>query len=68
MFAAVGDRLVVRNLHVGEVVRDGEIIEVPHADGSPPYGVRWSDTGHVSLVFPGPDAYVQNFEHAAPRK
>jgi hypothetical protein len=65
MFAAVGDRLVVRNLHVGEVVRDGEIIEVPHADGSPPYVVRWSDDGHVSMVFPGPDAYVQHFEHAA---
>ncbi len=64
MFAAVGDRLVVRNLHVGEVVRDGEILEVPHPDGSPPYVVRWSDNDHVSMVFPGPDAYVQHFEHA----
>ena len=64
MFAEVGDRLVVRNLHVGEVVKDGEIIEVPHADGTPPYVVRWSDDGHTSLVFPGPDAYVQHFEHA----
>ncbi len=62
MFAAIGDRLVIRNLHVGEVVRDGEIIELRHADGSPPYVVRWSDTGHESLVFPGADAYVQHFE------
>jgi hypothetical protein len=65
MFAEVGDRLVVRNLHVGEVVRDGEIIEVSHADGAPPYVVRWSDDGHTSLVFPGPDAYVQHFPHPA---
>lgn len=30
MFAAVEDRLVVRNLHVGEVIMDGEILEVRH--------------------------------------
>jgi hypothetical protein len=65
MFAAVGDRLVVHNLHVGEVARDGEIIEVMHADGTPPYSVRWSDDGHVSLVFPGPDAYIEHTQPAA---
>ncbi|GAA1160544.1 DUF1918 domain-containing protein [Nocardioides aquiterrae] len=61
MHAAVGDRLVVRSAHVGESVRDGEIVEVRHEDGSPPYVVRWSDTGHESLVYPGPDAEVQHF-------
>lgn len=60
MFAKVGDRLVIKNLHVGEAVRDGEILEVRHEDGSPPYTVRWEDTGHVSLVFPGPDAVIQH--------
>jgi len=60
MFAKVGDRLVVPSLHVGGPVRDAEIIEVRHADGTPPYIVRWSDTGHEALVFPGPDAYVEN--------
>ena len=63
MFAAVGDRLVVMGVHEGIPARDGEIIEVRHADGSPPYVVRWSDNGHESLVFPGPDAYVQHFDH-----
>lgn len=62
MFAAVGDRLVVKGTHVDDAERDGEILEVKHADGSPPYVVRWSDTGHESLVFPGPDAQVQHFE------
>jgi hypothetical protein len=66
MTAAVGDRLVVRSLHVDGPVRDGEIIEVRHADGSPPYVVRWSDTGHESLYFPGPDAYVDHLTSAEP--
>ncbi|HEY6931909.1 MAG TPA: DUF1918 domain-containing protein [Marmoricola sp.] len=63
MKASPGDRLVVRSTHVGEVVRDGEILEVHGADGAPPYVVRWSDSGRESLVFPGPDAYVQHFSH-----
>lgn len=60
MFAAVGDRLVVRSQHLDGPVRDGEIIEVRGADGAPPFVVRWSDTGHETLVFPGPDAYVEH--------
>ena len=59
--ASVGDRLVVRCLH--GPVRDGEILEVRHSDGTPPYWVRWSDTGHEALVYPGADASVQHFSH-----
>nr|SBO96077.1 hypothetical protein BN4615_P5593 [Nonomuraea gerenzanensis] len=33
-------------------------MRVEHADGSPPYLVRWLDTGRESLVFPGRDARV----------
>ena len=62
MFAKAGDRLVIHGHHVGEPDRDAEILEVRHADGSPPYVVRWSDSGHEALVFPGPDAYVEHFE------
>jgi hypothetical protein len=62
VFASPGDRLAVRSMHVDGPVRDGEILEVRHDDGSPPYLVRWSDTGHVALVFPGPDAFVEHFE------
>ena len=39
-----------------------EILEVHGAAGAPPYLVRWSDTDHESLVFPGPDATVQHFD------
>ncbi len=63
MFATAGDRLVVQGNHVGAPVRDGEIVDVEHDYGSPPYLVRWSDTGHEALVFPGPDAHVQHFDH-----
>ena len=61
LHAAPGDQLVVRSLH--GPVRDAEIIEVRHADGTPPYLVRWSDDGHEALVFPGADAFVQRFPH-----
>ncbi|GAA2121537.1 DUF1918 domain-containing protein [Nocardioides bigeumensis] len=63
MHATTGDRLVVHSMHVDGPVRDGEILEVKGADGHPPYRVRWSDTGHEALVYPGPDAVVQHFEH-----
>ncbi|WP_055506100.1 DUF1918 domain-containing protein [Nonomuraea pusilla] len=57
MNATVGDRLVVHGKTVGEVDRQGVIIEVHGADGGPPYMVRFED-GHTGLVFPGPDAVV----------
>jgi hypothetical protein len=58
MHAFIGDRIVVRSTILGGPGRDGEIIEVERANGRPPYRVRWSDTGRVSLFFPGCDAYV----------
>jgi hypothetical protein len=61
LHASAGDRLVVRSLH--GPVRDGKILDVRHADGTPPYLVRWEDTGHQALVYPGPDAAVQHFVH-----
>ena len=63
MHAAVGDRLVVHSAHVGAKEREGVVVEVRHDDGSPPYLVRWSDTDHESLVYPGPDAEVRHQEH-----
>ena len=59
MKASVGDRLIVHGTHVDDVDRDGEIVEVRGADGAPPYVVRWTHSGHETLVFPGPDATVR---------
>lgn len=59
MKASVGDRLVLASSVVDGAVRDGTVIAVRHHDGSPPYMVRWHDTGEESLVYPGPDAHVE---------
>ena len=63
MQAKVGDRIVIRGHHVGEPDRDCEILEVRGPDGQPPYVVRWGDSGHEGLYFPGPDAMVRHYEH-----
>ncbi len=62
VLASVGDRIVIRGHRVGEPDRDCEILEVRGSDGGPPYFVRWGDSGHESLFFPGPDASVEHFE------
>lgn len=66
MKAQVGDRIVIKGHHVGEHDRDGEVLEVRGDHGAPPYVVRWSDSEHTVLVFPGPDAVIEHFgEHDA---
>jgi len=49
MRAHVGDRLIAD----GDRARTGLIIGVPHADGSPPYIVKWLADGHIAMVSPG---------------
>ena len=65
MIAKVGERIVIRGHHIGEPDRDCEVLEVRGADGGPPFFVRWGDSGHTSLFFPGSDASVQAYEHTA---
>ena len=65
MQARVGDRIVIRGHHVGEAIRDGEILEVRGPDGGPPYIVRWEDSGHETLFFPGSDALIEHLAHHA---
>jgi hypothetical protein len=59
MKAQVGDKLVMEGKHVGQGRRIGEIMEISHADGTPPYRVRWED-GHEGLVFPGSDCHLES--------
>ena len=51
MKAWIGDQLVTQDT---DQRRTCEVIGLHHADGSPPYVVRWSSDGHISLLFPGP--------------
>ncbi|MCA5892466.1 DUF1876 family protein [Isoptericola sp. NEAU-Y5] len=60
MRATVGDRIVVASGVVGGAVRDGVVVACEREDGSPPYRVRWSDTGEETLVFPGADTLVRH--------
>ena len=46
MRARVGDRLVVGEDRIGEVVG------VPSSDGSPPYIIKWLKDGHIAMVLP----------------
>ncbi len=60
MIAQVGDRLILKGIHVGDRQRVGIITGLRHADGTPPYQVRWLDDEHEALVFPGPEAHVEH--------
>jgi Domain of unknown function (DUF1876)/Domain of unknown function (DUF1918) len=66
MKASVGDHIIVASPAVDGPVRDGEIVELHNADGSPPYVVRWSDSGHTGLFFPGADAHVSRTHDVEP--
>lgn len=54
----MGDWLVIKGRTVEQADHRGLITEVHSADGSPPYVVKWLDSGHVATVIPGPDAII----------
>jgi hypothetical protein len=58
MKGEVGDRIAILSRHLDESVRECQIVGVHGAGGGPPYVVRWLDTGHLGIFFPGPDARV----------
>lgn len=62
MQARPGDRIVIKGHKIGEHDRDCKVIEVHGKDGAPPYLVRWGDSGHETLFFPGPDASVEKLQ------
>jgi hypothetical protein len=59
MKAHTGDRLIMEGAHVGNPRRTGVVLEVRGDNGAPPYLVRWLDSGHETLCYPGPDAHIQ---------
>jgi hypothetical protein len=61
MYAFRGDEIVVVDRRSG--TRRARVLEGDHADGHPPYWVRWDDTGEEGLWSPTPGAEV---EHAGP--
>jgi hypothetical protein len=65
MHATVGDRIVVQGHYTGQPVRMCQVTEVRGSDGGPPYLVRWDDSDHETLYFPGNDAKVEQTGRAA---
>ena len=66
MHAEPGDQIRVKGHHVGDHERCGEVLEVRGTDGGPPLLVRWDDTGHEVLYFPGTDAVIEHPTHTVP--
>ena len=65
MQAQIGDQVLVESERADRHRRSGKIVALHHPDGTPPYDVRWDDDGHVSVVFPGPDAHIRHTGPAA---
>jgi hypothetical protein len=59
MRAVAGDELLVKGRHVGDVEREGVIVEVHGANGAPPYLVRWKDRSE-SVLFPSSGTVVEH--------
>lgn len=68
MKASVGDRIIVKGHRIGEPDRDCEVVEVRGVDDEPPFLVRWEDSDHEALFFPGPDATVHHYGGAVDSK
>ena len=58
MRAHTGDWLVMKGRTDSSAVRRAMVLEAHGPNGSAPFLVRWIDSGHEALVFPGPDAVV----------
>lgn len=59
MRAAVGDRIVVKDRHVGAQGQSGVVLAVRGRGGDAPNLVGWED-GQEGLFSPGPDAAVEH--------
>ncbi len=63
MQAHIGDELIIRGHRIGQPDRRGQVLESRGPDDSQPFLVRWDDSGHTTLFFPGTDCFVQHLEH-----
>ena len=64
MQAHAGDGLVIKGHHVGEPDRKGEVLEARGPGDTQPFMVRWDETGHVTLFYPGSDCVVEHLAHS----
>jgi Domain of unknown function (DUF1918) len=67
MRAHTGDLLIVKGRTDSSAARRAMVLEAHGPDGSAPFLVRWIESGHEALVFPGPDAVVVSEAEQADR-
>lgn len=58
MHANVGDEIVVDSVDLGGKTRRGQVLEVRGESGDEHYLVRWDDTGHETIFYPGSTSHV----------
>jgi hypothetical protein len=68
MNACVGDQIRIRGHRLGDPDRCGQIVETRGSGGTPPFVVRWDDSDHDVLFFPGSDAVVDAPDHSHDRE
>jgi hypothetical protein len=59
MRASPGDTLRVKGNRVGAPDRCAEVVEARGPGDTAPFLVRWEDSGHETLFFPGSDTVVE---------
>lgn len=67
MQAHKGDQLIVKSHRIGQPDRKGEVIEARGPGETEPFMVRWDDTGHTTLLFPGTDTVIEHLVHGRAR-
>lgn len=60
MSTQVGDEITIMSSELRQPVRQGQIRGVADDSDGVVYLVRWSDTGHESLLRPGPDMVIKH--------
>jgi hypothetical protein len=61
-----GDRIIIKTRRIGQVAREGEILEAHGPGGTAPFLVRWFEDGHTALFFPGSDAEIRHRDETPP--
>lgn len=54
-----GDVLIVEGRRVGDIPREGEILEVLGESAHPHFSVRWDD-GHESILYPAENVTLRH--------
>jgi Domain of unknown function (DUF1918) len=58
MEAQVGDEFIVDSVHVARSSGRARSSKIRIEDSREHYVVRWDDTGHETLFYPGPTSHV----------